>query len=76
MAKLIQWVALHGVSVLGIIQVVVKFIKEVLTLVVNMLFPIIPDGKFEDVILAVRSWVEKIDGWIEKGKVVLLKVKL
>ena len=76
MAKLIQWIALNGLSVLGMVQVVIKFVKELLTLVVNVLFPIIPDGKFEQVVLKVRAIVEKVDEWIEKGKAVLLKVRL
>lgn len=76
MAKLIQWIALNGLSVLGMVQVIIKFVKEVLTLVVNILFPIIPDGKFEQVVLKVRSIVESVDAWIEKGKAVLLKVRL
>ena len=75
MAKLIGWVAVNGLSVLGLVQVIIKFVKEVLTLVVNILFPIIPDGKFEQIILSVCGWVEKIDGWVEKGKVWILKVK-
>jgi len=44
--------------------------------VVNVLFPIIPDGKFEVVVLKVRAIVESVDTWIEKGKAVLLKVRL
>lgn len=75
MTKLIGWIAVNGLSILGMVQVVIKFVKEVLTLVVNILFPIIPDGKFEAIILSVRGWVEKIDGWVEKGKVWILKVK-
>lgn len=73
--KIVQWVLLHGVSILGIVQVVIKFVKEVLTLVVNLLFPIIPDGKFEALVLKVRGWVEVLDGWVEKLKGAMLKVK-
>ena len=75
MIKILQWIALHGVSILGIAQVIVKFVKEVLTLAINILFPIIPDGKFETIIIKARSIVEVLDGWIEKGKSALLKVK-
>ena len=73
--RLIRWIMLNGVSLLGAVQVVVKFVKEVLTLVVNMLFPIIPDGKFEDLVIKVRGWVEILDGWIERLKTAMLKVK-
>lgn len=72
MNKFIQTFLLSGASMLGIVQVVVKFIKELLTLIVNILFPIIPDGKFEEIILKVRSIVNKIDEWLEKIKAKLL----
>lgn len=75
MVKILQWIALHGVSILGMAQVIVKFAKEALTLVINILFPIIPDGKFETIVLKSRSLVEILDKWIEKGKTALLKVK-
>jgi hypothetical protein len=73
--KILQWIAVNGLSILGIVQVAIKFVKEVLTLVVNLLFPIIPDGKFEDIILKVRAIVEKADSFVEKIKGWLLKVK-
>lgn len=75
MIKVIQWIALNGLSILGMFQVVIKFAKELLTLVVNILFPIIPDGKFEQIVLKVRSLVEKLDALVEKLKTMLLKVK-
>ena len=75
MSKLLIWVSVNGLSILGMVQVVIKFVKELLTLVVNILFPIIPDGKFEQIVLKVRAFVEKADGWVENIKKWLLKVK-
>lgn len=73
--KIVQWIVLHGVSILGIVQVIIKFLKEFLTLVVNILFPIIPDGSFEKIVIKVRAFVEIFDTWVEKIKIALLKVK-
>lgn len=75
MSKILTWITLNGLSILGMVQVVIKFVKELLTLVVNVLFPIIPDGKFEEVIIKVRAFVEKADAIVEKVKVWLLKAK-
>ena len=73
MVKIITWIGLTIASILGITQAVVKFIKEVLTAVVNILFPLFPDGgKFETVVTAVRAFVEKADTWIENIKKVLI----
>jgi hypothetical protein len=73
MAKLIAWFALNGASVIGLIQSVLKFLKEVLTLIVNILFPIIPDGKFEIIVLKVRDIVNKADAFVENIKAKLIK---
>jgi len=60
-------------SLIGIIQVCIKLIKEILTLCVNILFPLFPDGgKFEKTVLAVRGIVDKIDGLFQNVKVPLL----
>ena len=75
MSKIIKWLAVNGLSVLGMIQVIIKFVKELLTLVVNILFPIIPDGKFETIVLKVRAGVEVLDSWVEKIKKWLLELK-
>ena len=71
-SKLIKWVILNAASVIAMVQVVLKFIKEVLTLVVNILFPIIPDGPFEVLVLKVRDVVNKVDEIVEKIKAKLV----
>ena len=73
MPALVKWIALNGASIIGMVQAVLKFVKELLTLVINILFPIIPDGKFEQIVLKVRDFVNKADAFIEKYKGYLLK---
>lgn len=71
--KLITWIMLHGASVLGVVQVVLKFIKEVLTACVNILYPIIPSDKFKAIVEKVRGFVNMVDDLVEKGKKFLVK---
>jgi len=67
--KIIEWIRLNGASIIGIVQTAVKLLKEFITAIVNLLFPLFPDnGKFEKTVLAIRGWIEKIDGWLEKIK--------
>lgn len=75
MIKLLQWIPLNAVSVLGVAQGVMKVLKEVLTAVVNILFPLIPNAKFQSVIDKVRAFCNVADTWIEKAKAFLLKIR-
>lgn len=73
MAKIIAWIGLNIATVLGIVQAVLKLLKEVLTGIVNTLFPLFPDnGKFETVVNKVRDIVNAIDEWVEKIKEMFL----
>jgi hypothetical protein len=72
--NLIKWVPVNLAGIFGIVQAVVKLVKEVLTVVVNILFPLFPDeGKFEKFITKMRSIVNVVDSWIETIKGYLLK---
>ena len=73
LAKLLGWLPANLAGVLGIIQAVIKLIKEILTLVVDILYPIIPSKQFKKVIDTVRGIVNKIDEWIEGIKGFFLK---
>lgn len=68
LTKIWNWIKLNFVSVLGLIQGVVKVIKELLTAIVNILFPLIPNAKFHQIVMAVRNVVNAVDEWIEKIK--------
>lgn len=71
--KIISWVKLNLASVLGMIQVVLKFIKEVLTLALNIIFPAFPHSeKFEATVVKVRDFINTIDAWVETLKSYLL----
>ena len=74
LAKLISWIPKNLGAIIGIIQAVVKFVKEALTLVVDILLPIIPGDKFDDVVDKVREIVNSIDGVLEKIKEWLLSI--
>ena len=71
--KLLSWAKLNLVSILGILQGIVKVIKEVATAIVNILFPLIPSTKFQKVVLLVRSIANKVDDILEKIKSFFLK---
>ena len=72
MIKLLLWLPKNLASILGIIQAVLKLIKEILTAVVNILYPLIPSAKFQKVVDAVRGFVNIADSWAEKLKKLLL----
>ena len=73
--KILKVLPLTLTSVLGIAQAVLKFAKEVITLIINLFFPFTPDdGKFEKFVMKARDIINKISDWLEKGKAWLLKV--
>ena len=73
MLKLLTWLPAIIAPLLGIVEAVVKFIKEILTLVVTILFPIIPSEKFKNIVTKVRTIVDKVYDWISGGKEKILK---
>lgn len=72
MTKIISWVMLNGASLLGILQAVIKAIKELVTGIVNLLSLFMTDEAAEASVLTLRSWLNKVDGWIENIKTLLL----
>ena len=62
-------------SILGILQVIIKLFKEIVTLVINLLFPFTPDGgKFEEFVLKVRDAINKFSDMFEVAKTWLTKI--
>ncbi len=59
-------------SILGIVEVAIKFLKEVLTLVADILYPIIPNATFKVIVTKIRAIIEVIYDWISKNKEKLL----
>lgn len=72
MLKVWAWILANGASILGIIQAVIKAVKELLTAVVNLLSIFIPSDKIEKVVMTVRNILNKIDEWVEIIKEKLL----
>lgn len=73
-SRILKWLPLNLISILGIVQAVIKVIKELLTAIVNLIFPFVPDsGKFEKIVIATREAVNKIDEVIQKIKDFLSK---
>jgi phage-related protein len=72
MVKIWTWILANGASVLGIIQAVIKAVKEILTAVVNLLSIFIPSDKIEQIVMTVRNILNKIDEWVEIIKEKLL----
>jgi hypothetical protein len=66
--KLIKWLAAILATAIGILEVVVKFLKELLTLIVDVLYPIIPADKFKAIVDSIRSWVNGIYEWLSQNK--------
>jgi hypothetical protein len=73
MSKIITWVLANGATLIGLIQAILKAIKELLTGIVNLLSLFIPKEKAEQAVNVVRAVINTIDYWIEKGKTILLK---
>lgn len=71
--KLVTWILANGAGLLGCLQAIIKAIKEVLTEVVNLLSLFMPQEAAENLVAVVRSALNKVDGWIEWLKNILLR---
>lgn len=74
LAKLKSWIPKNIAGILGIVQAIVKFGKEVATSFLNLICPIIPGDKDLIITQKVRDIFNLIDEWIEKIKTYLLKL--
>ena len=74
LAKLKSYIPTNIAGILGIVQSIIKFVKEVCTLAIDLICPIIPGDKDEKLIAFVRNLCNKIDEVIEKIKAFLLKI--
>jgi hypothetical protein len=73
--KILGTLPLTITSILGILQAVIKLAKEIITAVINILFPLFPDGaKFKTFVTKVRDFINKISDWFETVKSWLLKI--
>jgi phage-related protein len=71
-AKIISWILANGATLLGVLQAIVKAVKELLTGVVNLLSLFMPAEKAAAIVAIVRNAMNAIDSVIEKLKSFLL----
>ena len=63
--KIITWILANGATILGLLQAIIKALKELATGVVNVLSLLIPNSKIKVIVEKVRAVFNKIDEWIE-----------
>ena len=73
MLKVITWVMANGATLLGLVQAIIKALKELLTGVVNLLSLFMPATTSAKAVEAVRGALNFVDDLIEKLKVYLIK---
>jgi phage-related protein len=73
MLKIITWIMANGATLLGLLQAVIKAIKELLTGVVNLISLFLPQATANKAVEVVRGVLNAIDDVIEKIKGYLLK---
>lgn len=70
--RIIVWLKANGAGVLGTLQSILKNIKELLTLVVNVIAIFLPVGKAVVLITLIRNVVNFLDQKLEERKGALL----
>lgn len=73
MSKIIVWVMANGATLLGVLQAIVKAIKELVTGVVNLLSIFMTAEAAEVSVKTLRGLLNKVDEAIEKVKGFLIK---
>ena len=72
---ILNWIKLNLATVLGVAQAILKIVKELLTGLLNSVFPLWAghSEEFEATVMKVRDMCEKIDAWIETIKSFFLR---
>jgi phage-related protein len=70
--KIIKWLLVNGATVLGVLQAIVKMIKELVTGVVNVLSIFMPLETAEKLVETLRGLINKVDSILEWIKEKLL----
>ena len=73
MPKVLTWILANGATLLGLLQAIVKALKELATGIVNLLSLVIPNSKVPAIVEKVRGVFNFIDEVIEKIKGYLIK---
>ncbi len=66
--KIVTWIMANGAALLGIVQGIVKVLKELCTLIIDLLSLFMPTEKAQGLVNGVRGLFNKADGFIEKIK--------
>ena len=70
--KIISWIMLNGATILGVLQSLIKAVKELVTGVVNLISIFMPIETAENMVLNLRNILNKVDEFVEKIKGYLL----
>ena len=73
MGKVITWVLLNGATILGVLQALVKAVKELVTGVVNLLSLFVTVEAAEAMVKTVRGALNKVDSVLESIKGFLVR---
>ena len=73
MFKIVTWVMANGATLLGLVQAVIKALKELLTGVVNLISLFLPQATANKAVKVVREALNKVDAIIEQIKGYLIK---
>jgi hypothetical protein len=71
--KILNWLRANGATVCGVIQGVIKTIKEILTGIVNLLSLVMTQEQAEILVAKIRDILNIVDNVVEKLKDLLLK---
>lgn len=72
--KILTWIMVNGASLVGVLQALVKAIKELVTGIVNLLSLFLTQEQAETSVKSVRNALNKVDGWLETLKGILIKL--
>ncbi len=73
--KVITWILANGATLLGLLQSVIKAVKELLTGIVNLISLFLPSAASSKLVENVRGMVNKVDEAVEYIKNLLLGKK-
>ena len=66
--KIITWILANWATLVGLLQAVVKAIKELLTGVVNLISLFMPQATANKIVAQVRNALNIVDAFLEKVK--------
>jgi len=69
LGKIGSWLALNGIATLGIIQGILKLLKELLTAILDLVSLFLPQSAIQKIVDKVRGVINAIDRIIETIKI-------